>query len=312
MPPLRPARRSDPSGTRLPAEYQHRPAARGAQLGASLAGARARRARRPPQPLLEPSTIPHSKNDPDRERVGKDEPDRASPSRASEQRLDPPASDAPSSPCARSASAGVPHAGQPSTPNTVTSRPSSAQRVAEPADGRVVLEHEEPRSASSASSHSASKRLSHGMFTTASPTPRSASSSDAVERLVQHHRPVREQDGVRALAQTRAAPDARAAVELDPPRRRPDREPDRDVLLRLARPPSAGARASPRRSPAARSSCSGSAPSSEMSRTRLVRLPGPGRDEPGVVERVDRPSSARSPGCRSARSRATRGTTRTS
>ena len=39
----------------------------------------------------------------------------------------------------------------------------------------------------------------------------------------------------------------------------------------------------------------------------LVRLPRPGRDQPGVVAARRRPSCPRSPGCRSARSRARRG-----
>ena len=75
--------------------------------------------------LLEATHDPGVEEEPDRELVGKDEPDRARhhelPSSASIR----PATEAPSSPCAPSASDGVPHAGQPSTPNTATGRPSS-------------------------------------------------------------------------------------------------------------------------------------------------------------------------------------------
>src|SRR5262249_25585039 len=66
-----------------------------------------------------------------RERVREDEPGRAHEvARACSAMRS--ASDDPSSPWKRSASAGVPHAGQPSTPKTVTVRPSSSRRSASP------------------------------------------------------------------------------------------------------------------------------------------------------------------------------------
>ena len=107
------------------------------------------------------------------------------------------------------------------------------------------------------------------------------------ERLVQHHRPVREEDRVVALAK-------------QPPRARA--RPRRGARSAAA---TARSRAGSRRSPSASSTAQrssarvssalpgctivrfGSAASSEMSRTRLVRLPGPCRDEPGVVQRID-------------------------
>ncbi len=141
---------------------------------------------------------------------------------------------------------------------------------------------------SSIASHSASKRLSQGMSTTREAEPRSASSSAAVSASWSITGPYASRTRVGALAQHACrVPASSVAVELDPPRRGPDREPDRDVSLGLLdgpaqeRPRLLGVRR------AGRSSCPGSAASSEMSRRLLVRLPRPGRDQPRVVEGVD-------------------------
>ena len=201
------------------------------------------------------------------------------------------ASDAPSSPWKRSASSGVPHAGQPSTPKTVdrAALELAAERVAEPADGRVVLEHEDVLERLDLGGEPLpSKRLSHGMFTTRS--------GDALalgellggeERLVQEHGPVGEEHGVAPIPQHRAAAGRElvAGRQLDPPRRRPDREPDRDALVRvLDRPADERARLlrvrrlhdrHPRERPQQRDVAHA-----------LVRLARPGRDQTRVVERV--------------------------
>ena len=116
-----------------------------------------------------------------------------------------------------------------------------------------------------------------------------ASSSDGDERLVEHHRPVRDEQRVVALAQRRAHARRRAVAgrQLDAPRRRADREPDRDAPSRLLDRPAHERARLRRRCTAARSSCPGARPSSETSRRLWCDLPGPGRDQPGVVERVD-------------------------
>ena len=76
------------------------------------------------------------------------------------------------------------------------------------------------------------------------------------QRLVQHHRPVGEQDRVVALAQDGASTrsHARGIRELDPPGRRPDRRAGRRRSPPRPRPPSAEVPPSARCSPAARSS----------------------------------------------------------
>ena len=204
------------------------------------------------------------------------------------------ASDAPSSRWKRSASCGVPHAGQPSTPKTVDAavRRSAAadarRRARRPARG--------PRARRRASNGRRPPRASprrRGSATACSRPRRrrrrARATRTAEQRLVQHHRPVREEHRVVAVAQDRAASRLRelAGRELDPTRRRPDREPDRDALLRLLdRPAQERARLLGVRR-AARSSCSGSAARSETSRSDWCDLPGPGGDEARVVERVD-------------------------
>ena len=100
--------------------------------------------------------------------------------------------------------------------------------------------------------------------------------------------PYGEQDRIRSVAQQRARARARASPgELDPPRRRADREPDRDAPLGTPRPPSAGARASPRQLAGCTIVMSGKRAEQRDVADRLVRLPRAGRDQPGVVERVD-------------------------
>src|SRR6188472_1185610 len=79
------------------------------------------------------------------------------------------ARDRPSSPWKRSASAGVPHAGQPSTPKTVTTCPGSAARRPSPSPPTGAWSSSTKTCSNrptSAASHSASKRLSHGSATT--------------------------------------------------------------------------------------------------------------------------------------------------
>ena len=182
---------------------------------------------------------------------------------------------------ARSASGGVPHAGQPSTPNTVTSLPAerAPQRVAERADRGVILEHEhgvDARSTSSAS-QSRSTALSHGMLTTASPKPVLGEELRR-ERAPRAASPARTRRGPRPSPSRRtraAARLERSPGELDPARRRPDREPDRDVLLRLLDRPAQRAPASPRRSPAARSSCSEARRAARCRARSGATCPGP-------------------------------------
>ncbi len=58
------------------------------------------------------------------------------------------------------------------------------------------------------------------------------------EGLMEHHRAIRDEHDVGAIAQHCAAPDARQAPEVEPARRRADHQADRDGLLRLEhRPP---------------------------------------------------------------------------
>ena len=91
-----------------------------------------------------------------------------------------------------------------------------------------------------------------------------------------------------AVAQHRPAPEPTVARrQLDPPRRGADREPDRDALRPPPRRPSAAARASRPRCRAGRSSTSGSAAEQRDVAQALVRLARAGRDQAGVVQRVD-------------------------
>ena len=161
------------------------------------------------------------------------------------------------------------------------------ERVSERADRRVILEHE----------HGA-MGLDHlgepGRVDRVEPRQVHDSEPEAAvgeelrrdERLVQHHRPVREQDGVRALPHDASAPRLELAVELDATRRRPDGEPDRDVPLRLLdRPAHHGSRLLRVRRLHDRH-VRKRAEQGDVA-DALVRLPRPGRDQPGVVERVD-------------------------
>ncbi len=130
-----------------------------------------------------------------------------------------------------------------------------AQRVAETPDRRVVLEDEEPRHRARPSSQSASKRLSHGRSTTSRPMPTLVEQLGGSQRLVQHHRAVGEEDGVRAFAHDAGHDRARA--------RRRDRSAGERGRSRAGsrrsrpppRPPSAARHASLPRCPAARPSC---------------------------------------------------------
>ena len=174
-----------------------------------------------------------------------------------------------------------------------TDRPAerAAERVAEPADRRVVLEHEdvlvrldqlrEPGGIDAVQPRHVHDRERDARL--------SRASSDGDERLVQHHRPVREQDGVAALAQHDSAPDGRL------------------VARRRARSDAATARsrAGSRRSPSASSTAQRTSASRLLGVRRLhdrhvrkrreqrdvaktlVRLPRAGRDQTRVVERVD-------------------------
>src|SRR6266851_324861 len=109
------------------------------------------------------------------ERVREDEPDRIHDAvRAPSAKAMRSASEAPSRPWNRSASVGVPHAGQPSTPNTVTARPSRWRRRESPSapmgawsSTTKISVNGSTRSAS----QSESTRLSHGMFTTCTRAP---------------------------------------------------------------------------------------------------------------------------------------------
>ena len=165
----------------------------------------------------------------------------------------------------------------------------ASQRVAEPADRRVILEHEDaaraPRTA--CSSQSASTRLSHGMHEPRARAPLLRAAPAAVSASLSMTGP---------YATSTASPPSRSdapAARLERPvaaRSGAATARSRAGSRRSLRPRSTAqrrTRASPPRSPAERSSCPGSAPSSEMSRTLLMRLARPGRDETRVVERVD-------------------------
>ena len=87
----------------------------------------------PAEPFVETLDDAGVEEEPRREGVRQDEPDRGHGAvrarRASAMRS---ASEEPSRPWKRRASAGVPHAGQPSTPKTVRLRPSSSRRSESP------------------------------------------------------------------------------------------------------------------------------------------------------------------------------------
>src|SRR6185436_13091454 len=121
------------------------------------------------EPVVQPFDDPGVKEEPRRERVRKDEPDRSHEAvRARSAKAMRSASDAPSSPWKRSASDGVPHAGQPSTPNTVTDRPSSARRSASPSapvGAWSSTTNTSSNGSASSRAQSASTRFSQGMFT---------------------------------------------------------------------------------------------------------------------------------------------------
>ena len=156
-------------------------------------------------------------------------------------------------------------------------------------------------------------RLSQGIATTRTASaPALPRCSAASERLVEHHGAVREEHRIPAVAQHRAA------ARLGQIGGSSIRRGEGPIARRSATLPSASSTA--QRTSAVVSShepgwtivTSGQRPEERDVAHALVRLPGPGRDQPRVVERVDRPSSPRSPGCRSARSRARRGTRRRS
>ena len=197
------------------------------------------------------------------------------------------ASEAPSSPCVRSASAGVPHAGQPSTPKTVTRpRQLAPQRVAEAADRSVILEDEDGLVGSERAEPLRSKRFSHGMFTTASRAlaPRGAPRASAPRAAS----PARtREDASSPSRSTRAATDLDAA-----PRARSDAETGRSRAGSRRSPPhssTAQRRRAPRllRASGLDDRHVGERGEQRDVANRLVRLPGPGRDESRVVERVD-------------------------
>ena len=153
-----------------------------------------------------------------------------------------------------------------------------AERVAEAADRRVVLEDEDVLERGDlAASQSASKRLSHGIATTRSDSspllrqqlggaraPRAASPARTRRARRRSRRAARCRG--RARARRRAArSDAATARSRAGSRRSPPRP----------RPPSGGARASPPAWPGWTIVTFGSAASSEMSRTLWCDLPGP-------------------------------------
>ena len=71
----------------------------------------------------------------------------------------------------------------------------------------MVLDDEHvPDAADVSASQSASTRSSHGIATTAAPIPAPREELGGGERLVQHHRPVRDEHRVAALAQGAPTP----------------------------------------------------------------------------------------------------------
>ena len=290
------------------------------QSAASSRGTRKTAASAPPSRSAEAVDDARVEESADRELVGEDEPGAAAhralrtPTRAAIRS----ASEAPSSPWNRSASSGVPHAGQPSTPRTESARPSSTRRSPSPsaADRGVVLEDEDVVEGRDLAGEPLGVEA-------VEPRQRDDAQDEAValgeelggeQRLVQQHRPVGDEDGV---PPRRAAPTPRpdlglvAARKLDPARGGPDREPERDVPVRVLDRP-AQQRSGLLRVPRLHDRHAG-----ERARgaTRRAGSGGTSRARPGSGRRSGarrRPSCPRSPGCRSARSRATRGTTRTS
>ena len=280
---------------------------------------------RPVEAFVQTAEDPRADEDPDGEQIGEDDPGALRTHRAADEPARAArrpacaairaASDAPSRPWKRSASAGVPQAGQPSTPKTVTcaAREPGAERVAEASDRRMVLEDEdvldggdvplEPvhvEAVEPGHRHHPQRQL-----------PALVQPLRGEERLVEHHRAVGEQDGVTPLVQDAATADRDPRREVEATRRGADRKPHGDRLLGVLDGPAeqrAGlvprARLDDRQVREGREQRDVS--------NALVRLPRACGDESRVVERVDRPWNPRSPGCRSARCLATRGTTRTS
>ena len=168
-------------------------------------------------------------------------------------------------------------------------RPSSLrERVAEPADRR-----RDPRGRRRARTDRASRSQS----SVEAIQPRHVHDPKAEaslgeelgrrERLVQHHRPVREENRVArrrapcvpirpgAVLRARSAAAtarSRAGLRRSPPR---------------PRPPSAGALASPRRSPAGRPSCRAAQRAARCPARDWCDFPGPAGIKPCVVERID-------------------------
>ena len=136
-----------------------------------------------------------------------------------------PASETASRPCARSASGGVPNAGQPSTPQTVTSRPGSSRRSASPSapteawsstttiGADVAVELVEPLAVEAVEPGHVHDR--HVMSVL-------REQLGGGQRLVQHHRAVREDDRVVALTQHGASSRARAGSRRASSMRRGD------------------------------------------------------------------------------------------
>ena len=181
---------------------------------ASSRGTRKTVASSPGEPLAEPVDDPVSKKTRIESRSGRTSQTRrpSADSRAKPLRRSARASDAPSSPWCRSASAGVPHAGQPSTPKTVSrSTPElAAERVAEPADRRVVLEHEDvlvrlDLGFQPVGVEAVQPRHVHDCEARCR---RSSSELRREERLVEHHRPVGEEDRIAPSRSTTPRPTA--------------------------------------------------------------------------------------------------------
>ena len=155
------------------------------------------------QPLAQAGDDAGVEEEPRGERIREDEPDRRHGAvRVRSARAMRSASDAPSRPWKRSASIGVPHAGQPSTPKTVTGRPSSSRRSESPSA---------PTGAWSSTTKSSLERLDKVGEPLAIDAVEPGHIHDlnvvterlgGIERLVEHYRPVGEEQRVGALAHT--------------------------------------------------------------------------------------------------------------